>query len=147
MIEPLGGYQQTQTPMRSRKGIYLLVAFLVLLPIGIFVLVGGGLASAYFIGVKATDEYECAMKALRSNSDAKRLLGEPMEPSFLATGVVSINGRNRNVTFSTTVTGPKGSGELNVVSVRESLDSDFLMSLNRDGDRTSIHSGEYPCSK
>ncbi len=145
MIEPLGGYQQT--PKRSKKGIYLLIIFLVLCPLGTIVLVGGGLASAFLFGVKATDEYACAMKTLRSNSDAKRLLGEPIEPSFFTLGTVSIRNNDRNITFSTTVTGPKASGELNVVSVRDAFDSSFLISLNMDGKRTAIHTDEYPCSK
>ncbi len=147
MIEPLGGHNQAPPKKRSMKWIILLIAFVVILPIGIFILVGAGIASAFVFGVKATEEYDCAMKTLRANSDAKRLLGEPMEPSFFTTGVVSIDGRNRNVTFNTTVTGPNGSGELSVVSVREALDSDFIMSLNVGGNRTSIHFGKYPCAE
>ncbi len=147
MIEPLGGYKQTPAPRRSRKGIYLLIAFLVLFPIGIFALVGGGLASAFFMGVKATDEYECAIRTLRASPEAKRLLGEPMEPGFFATGAFSLKSNDRNVTFTTNVTGPKSSGELSVVSVRDAFDSNFLMSLEVGGHRTAIHTEEYPCSK
>jgi len=147
MIEPLGGYQQTPAPRRSRKGIYLLVAFLVLMPIGTFVIVGGGLASAFFIGVKATDEYECAIATLRASPDAKRLLGEPMEPGLFATGSFSLKSNDRNVTFTTKVTGPKGSGELSVASVRDAFNSNFLMSLEMGGQRTAIHTEKYPCSK
>lgn len=145
MIEPLGGYQQT--PKRSRKGIYLLIIFVVVLPLVTLVLVGGGIAAFLFLGVRSTDEYACAMKSLLSNSDAKRLLGEPIEPSLFTLGTVSIRNNDRNVTFTTTVTGPKASGELSVVSVRDEFDSDFLISLNMDGKRTTIHTEEYPCGR
>jgi hypothetical protein len=147
MIEPLGGYQQTPTPKRSRKGIYLLVAFLVLMPIGTLVLVGGGLASTFFMGVKTTDEYKCAITTLRASPEAKRLLGEHMEPSFFASGAFSLKSNDRNVTFTTKVTGPKSTGELSVVSVRDASDSDFLMSLEVGGQRTAIHTDKYPCSE
>jgi hypothetical protein len=85
------------------------------------------------------------MKTLRSSSDAKRLLGEPIEASFFTLGSVSIRNNDRNVVFTTTVTGPKGSGELSVASVRDAFESDFLLSLEVGGKRTPIHTDKYPC--
>lgn len=147
MIEPLGGFQQAPKSRMSRKWIYLLIGLVVLMPLVIGGFVLALLGGAFFLGVKATDEYECAISTLRANPEAKRLLGEPMEPSFFASGAFSLKGRDRNVTFTTTVTGPKAAGDLSVVSVRDAFNSDFLMSLEVGGQRTAIHADKYPCSK
>lgn len=147
MIEPLGGFQQAPKSRMSRKWIYLLIGLVVLMPLVIGGFVLALLGGAFFLGVKATDEYECAIGTLRANPEAKRLLGEPIEPSLFAVGSFSLKGRDRTVTFTTTVTGPKGSGELSVVSVRDGFNSDFLMSIEVDGQRTAIHTGGYPCSQ
>jgi len=96
-----------------------------LLPIGCllpFVAVGGCVTLVVvgiFGALKSSDAYNLSLAAVRSDALVKAALGEPIEPSFLVTGniYVSTDGGNADVHYS--VTGPKGTGTVDVVAIKE----------------------------
>jgi Cytochrome oxidase complex assembly protein 1 len=143
MLEPLGG-QPIGMQKRSRKGCWIIgfILFMTIVPtIVILAVVFGGL----FFGVKSVEEYGCAMTEIRKNKQAIELLGEPMTEGTFVLPNISISGTKRDVQFSVSMTGPKGTGKLMVVSYRDSFRSDFAMMMNKDEKGAMLYSGTYPC--
>jgi len=145
-MEPLGGHQlDASSGKRSRKWIIAVVLFSVVVPIvmtvGILGLVFGGL----YFGSKSTEEFKCAMTEINTNKEAIELLGTPIEDGYFVMPNIEISGPIRRVNFSVPVSGPKGSGSLQVISFRDGFNSQFMMTLKIDGDIKPLHRGSYPC--
>ena len=131
----------------STKKILAIITILGLVIFGIIVTIFAVVFGAVFVGSKSTYEYKCSMEQVRSNSDAKSLLGEPIEESFYIIPSIKIEGSRRFVEFSTTLSGSKGEGTLKVNSIRDGFRSDFLMILEKDGNATTLYKGKYPCKE
>jgi hypothetical protein len=144
MLEPLGGQPIGMQGQKSRKGCWLgvIIGLSVIVPIIVGLGIVGG---ALLMGNKNTEEYECAMSEVKKNNQVRDLLGEPMEAGWLAPGNFSIKNSERNIGFSTSLTGPKGSGTLYVKSFRNPIGSSFQMLLTIDGKDITLHNGTYPC--
>lgn len=138
-------WAQPYIQKKSRKKIYIIVALAVIFPI---LLTGGIIAVVFgvvFFGTKSVEEYQCAISEVKKDEKAIELLGEPMEEGFYIIPNIEISGPRREVHFSTPLSGPKASGSLLVTSYRDAFRSDFLMTLEIDGDGTILYKGAYPC--
>ncbi len=143
MLEPLGR-QPIGMQKRSRKGCWIIgiIVFMTTVPtIAIMVFVFGGV----FFGTKSIEEFGCAMTEIRKNKQAIELLGEPMTESYFVLPSIEISGTKRDVNFQVSMSGPKGSGTLMVVSYRDSFRSDFQMMFNKDDKGVILYNGIYPC--
>lgn len=94
------------------------------LPIGclsvVVIVVGAVAAVVYFAfgSIKSTYAYQEAMTRTRSNADAIRVLGEPIESGWLISGRIKINDSYGNADLSIPVSGPKKSGRVYVVATK-----------------------------
>jgi nitrate reductase NapE component len=147
MLEPLGGSQLEAG--RNRKSykkliiflIVIVVIFPIVLTVGIFALIGGGL----YYGTKSTEEFKCAMAEIRKDKNAIEILGEPIADGYLVWPNIEISGSRRDVQFKVPVSGPKSSGSLTVISFRDGFRSNFSMQLESEGKQVQIYRGVFPC--
>lgn len=148
-MEPLGGQQpDPKRGKRSKTWVIAIILLVVILPIFLIAAIIAAVLGGLYYGTKSTEEFKCAMSEIQKNKEAIKLLGEPIEDGFLVIPSIEISGPVRRVNFSVSVTGSKSSGTLNVNSFRDGFNSNFMMSLEGDGEENLLlHKGSYPCRK
>jgi hypothetical protein len=129
---------------RGKLRFVIILLLIVGLPLVIFVSVGGILASV-FLGAKNVEEYECAMSELRKNKEAVEILGDNITDGYFVAPNIEISGQKREVAFTVSVSGSKGSGNLVVSSERSPSRSDFTMMLGSNDGGKMLYNGSYPC--
>jgi predicted anti-sigma-YlaC factor YlaD len=72
----------------------------------------GGVFFAVMAGVKSTDAYRGAVERATSSPAVHAALGEPVEPGWLVSGNVSVNGSSGDADLSVPLSGPRGKGTL-----------------------------------
>ncbi len=139
--QPLSGGKNGRSKLKlfGCIGIALIISGVIV--VGIFSLVIGGL----YFGTKSTEEFKCAIAEVRKNEKALAALGSPIEDGYLVIPNIEISGSRREVYFSVPLTGPKGSGTLNVSSYRDQFRSDFMISLESGNKTETLYKGTYPC--
>lgn len=77
-------------------------------------------AGVYFAfgSIKSSYAYQEAMAKTRSNADAIRELGEPIESGWLVSGRIEINDSSGKADLSIPVSGPKKSGKVYVLAAK-----------------------------
>jgi len=97
--------------------------------------------------IKLTDEYACTMAVAQQHQLVIEELGQPVEPALLAwTQSYESGGGEVRAVFSTSVSGPRGSGQVRANVYRTPLGESFLIEYrNQAGDWVRLHSGSSPC--
>ncbi|NNE66978.1 MAG: hypothetical protein HKN33_10480 [Pyrinomonadaceae bacterium] len=134
-----------QPVKKSNKKLYIIIGLVILLPIILVSVITFAIIGGVLVGSKSTYEYKCAIIEVKKNEKAIEMLGEPMEESFYILPNIEIKNSRREVNFSTSLSGPKGSGTLRVSSFRDPFRSDFMMQLEVDDDKEVLYKGRYPC--
>ena len=127
---------------RARGGGRLPGALLLILPlafVGFFVYIFG-------LHIKGTDAYACSLAEARRSPTVAAQLGEPLEAGFFAwTRGYSQEMSVTDASFSTTLTGPKGSGTLRTRWYSSPVGSSLRLELEKDGQTHVVYSGVIPC--
>lgn len=135
-----------QPVKKSKKALAIAIVVIVILLFALVVCgVIGGVVYGIFSKIKTVEEYTCGLKTAKSDRRVIEMLGEPISDAFFVTPNIEISGSKRDVQFQVPLSGPKGSGDLIVVSYRDSFRSDFQAVLSKDGERTVIYRGTFPC--
>ena len=123
-----------------RRPLLLLAVAVVLLPfVGLFVYIFG-------LHIKGTDAYACSLAEARRSPLVVAQLGEPIEAGFFAwTRGYSREMSVTDASFSTTLTGPKGSGTLRTRWYSSPIGSSLRLELEKDGQTHVVYSGVIPC--
>jgi hypothetical protein len=106
-----------------------------------------GMVSIFAFGIKFTDEYACAIAVAQRHELVIEELGQPLEPGFIAwmQGYES-GGGEMQTAFSTSLSGPRGSGQVRAHVYRTPLGESFLIEYNnQQGEWVRLHSGSNPC--
>jgi hypothetical protein len=95
-------------------------------------LCGGGIVSIFvlvFSSLKSTDVYKEALSRATDNAEVKKLLGEPITPSFWVAGTISTNitpnGSVGKAEILIPISGPKGSAIVQAVASKANDKWDF----------------------
>ena len=72
--------------------------------------------SVVFGAIKSSDVYTHSLATARANEHVKATLGEPVEPGFMLSGNININGPSGNANLAIPLSGPKASATLYVVA-------------------------------
>ncbi len=68
--------------------------------------------------MKSSEPYQDALAMLRSNSAAEQALGTPIHDGWYVTGSIGESGSSGHAELSFPVSGPKGSGTVNLIARR-----------------------------
>ena len=118
------------------------VALVIIVPVVII----GFLGFIFLLAPKFTEVYGCTSEQVKTNRKAIEILGEPIELGIYAFGNYESDGITK-VYFSTPISGSKGSGTLDVDSVKSSAYYTVRMRIRTDDSETEIYNGEYPCKR
>lgn len=94
------------------------------IPVGcliLFLLVGGFVAILFtviFTSFHSSDAYNQAMARAAADPQVRAQLGEPIEPGWIITGQLKVNGSAGSADFSIPVSGPRGKGTIRVGAVK-----------------------------
>lgn len=108
------------------------------------VICGGGVAlfaSLIFGIVKQSGAYQDSLAQVRADPRVTAALGEPIEPGWLVTGNVEVNGAAGEANISYGVTGPDGSGTVYVEADKTAGQWTFhvlLVDIDDTGDRIDL---------
>jgi hypothetical protein len=78
----------------------------------------GAVVYLAFGSIKSSYAYQQAIARTKSNADVIREMGEPIEPGWLVSGRINVNESSGNADLSIPVSGPKKSGRVYVVAVK-----------------------------
>jgi predicted RNA-binding Zn-ribbon protein involved in translation (DUF1610 family) len=109
-------------------------------------LLGGGLFFIFGLFIKSNSMYTCALTAAKNSQAVIQQIGQPMTAGFFAwMSNYESSGSNESVHFSTDLSGPKGSGTLDVYGTRQrnSLSLDEVFSIN--GHDYTVLNGPTTC--
>ena len=125
---------------RGRRVLRPLLLLAVLLPfVGLFVYIFG-------LHAKGTDAYACSLAEARRSPLVAAQLGEPVEAGFFAwTRGYSHEMSVTDAAFSTTLTGPKGSGTLRTRWYDSPVGSLLRLELEKGGRTHVVYNGTIPC--
>ena len=102
--------------MNRRRGIIGCLATLVIL-----LCCGGasaGVVFGIFSGLRSSDAYQLALNTVQASPQAQAALGTPIEDALFFSGSVNVSGADGNASFNMPVSGPHGSGSVQVAAVR-----------------------------
>jgi hypothetical protein len=105
--------KQTWRTRNWKWAVPALCIFVPLLACGGF---GVGLMALVFGLIKSTDVYTDSLAAARANPQIRAALGEPIEPDFLVTGNINIEGASGHADISYHVSGPQGGATVYAVA-------------------------------
>jgi hypothetical protein len=99
------------------------------------------------LGIKLTDEYACTMTVVQQHQLVIEDLGRPLEPGFLAwTRNYESDPNGVRMYFTSSVSGPRGSGQVRANIHRLSLSESYLIEYQDPvGDWVRLYSGSNPC--
>jgi hypothetical protein len=78
------------------------------------VLFVGGILMVVTTAIKSSDAYQVALERARANPEVVEALGEPIEPGFMPTGSIEVNGSSGYADLGIPISGPKSSGTIYV---------------------------------
>lgn len=113
--------QRVQSPHRNwwQRNWKWCVPVIVITP----VLLCGGFFTLIFSFVfgmmKNSEPYQHSLKLATNNAQIQAVIGTPIKPSFFITGNINITNNNGNADLSYSLTGPKGSVQLDVVAQKQ----------------------------
>ncbi len=85
-------------------------------------LVCGGCFGAVFFGVfgaiKGSEPYTRSLNAVQGSPELQAAIGTPIEPGMMVSGNISVSGDSGEADLSYSVSGPKGSANVNVVGTK-----------------------------
>ena len=126
------------SPLRTALSVLLGVAFVVSIPGGLVYLIG--------LSMKTSPEYRCAMYQLETSKDVDALVGSPLTAgTFAWVSHWETSGAISQGHFSTSISGPKGKGSVDVSAFRAPASSSFLVTLTAHEETRTIYKGAYPC--
>lgn len=88
------------------------VAYYVLLSLLIVLIFIGGLVVLVFGSMKSSDAYKMAVAKAKANPEVIAALGTPIEPGWLVTGNISVNGPSGNAELGIPLKGTKAKGTI-----------------------------------
>jgi hypothetical protein len=112
-----------------------------------FVGMTGLFAYIFLFSVKRTDAYACALEQAARSSEVTRVTGQPLEGGILTyLSSRETQGATARTIFSTSVSGPLGSGRIRADINQAPANSFMLLQFEPDGgDYVDIYVGEFPC--
>jgi len=125
-------------PAKRFGRIILPVISIAILPL-IFLYVFG-------FSIKTTPEYECALDTIEKSRQVIAVTGYPLEPgAFAWTRFFESSGMTRQGVFSTSISGPQGSGRMDVNFYRSPVGESLSIWFTSKGHETQVFDGAYPC--
>ncbi len=118
-----------------------------LLTIGLISTCGLIMVLGFGLGIKLTDEYACTMAVVQQHPQVIEELGQPLEPGFLAwTQNYESVPNGVKMYFTSSVSGPGGSGQVRANIHRWSTSSSYMIEYqDLAGDWVRLYSGSDPC--
>ncbi len=127
----------------NRKVGLLVVAGIVLLA----VIIGLGVAifGMLFHMMDTSDAHVCGLAIAQRSPVAAQLVGTPVVQDGITSGHEDlVNGdTSQRMTFN--VRGPKGQASVIAAGTRSKLQSTLTVQIGRDGNNTTIYSGDFDC--
>lgn len=95
--------------------------FLPITGLGVLIFCAGCIAAFFFLifgTLKSSTPYQQALTKVRASPAAQQALGTPIQDGWIVTGSIEESGNSGTATFSIPVSGPKGSGTVNMTAVK-----------------------------
>ena len=100
----------------------------------------GGAVYFVFGSIKSSFVYQQAIERARSNAEVVQALGEPIEPGWLISGNINIDGSSGHADLSIPVSGPKKSGKVYASAEKKLGKWDFsALEVEIEGDPKRIN--------
>jgi hypothetical protein len=106
---------------------------------------GAALVYILFSAVKTSEPYRMALEKVRASSAAQEVLGTPIRDGVFANGSIEITGNSGTAELSIPVSGPKGSGTVNLTAQENNGRWSFLLLelvMNGSGRRINLLIGQ-----
>ncbi len=112
-----------------------------------FVAFAGFMVFIFGFSIKNSVLYKCAVQKAQGNADVVRLIGTPIKAdTFAWISDYQSSGSNESAHFTTQLTGPKGSGTLDVSGSHNSRSTDLDVTFESGGRTIQINSGSAKCN-
>jgi predicted ferric reductase len=98
--------------------------------------------------IKTTPEYDCAMQMVEKSRQVIQVTGSPIKPGqFAWTKFFESGGMLRQGAFFTSISGPAGSGRIDVNFYRAPVGESLAIWFTSKGVETKIFDDGYPCAE
>lgn len=96
--------------------------------------------------IKSSEEYACALQITERNPQVLAVTGRPVTPDFFAwISYFESSGGLSQGNFSTGVSGPQGSGSLQVQFYRTPVGQSLGIWFSSGETEIEVYDGDYPC--
>jgi hypothetical protein len=98
--------------------------------------------------IKSSSEYGCVMRILEENRQVLSITGSPIQPGLFAwIKYYERGGMISQGTFFTYISGPRGSGTVDVGFYHAPIGSSLGIWFTSKGEEIEVFDGEYPCDE
>ncbi len=91
--------------------------------------------------IKSSTPYTESLATVRANHTVQQELGLPIEPDYFVTGNINTSGASGHANLSYLVSGPNGSGTVDVVADKAAGEWEFTtlrLTLKKNGERIDL---------
>ena len=116
--------------------------FIPVLLVSIFAIVIGPITLGVFHLMKSSDIYQLALHEVKANDEAKKILGEPIEPGWYVTGNIRLNEQEGAAQLSIPVAGTLQEGTLQLDAIKKDGQWTFnslILKAGSDATTITIH--------
>jgi hypothetical protein len=102
----------------------------------------------FAFSIKTSDEYRCTLQILEENRQVLSITGSPIRPGWFAwTKYYESGGMVSQGVFWTYITGPDGSGTVDVGFYRAPVGDTLEIWFSANNDEIEVYNGVYPCDE
>jgi hypothetical protein len=106
----------------------------------------GFMIFVFGFSIKNSVMYKCAVQLAQSNAEVVKLIGTPIKvDTFAWISNYESSGSDETGHFSTQLSGPKGSGTLDVSGSHDRRSTDLDVTFESDGETVQVYSGTAQC--
>ncbi len=111
-----------------------------------FVAFAGFMTFIFGFSIKNSVMYKCAVQLAQSNAQVVKLIGTPIKAdTFAWISNYKSSGSNETGHFTTQLSGPKGSGTLDVSGSHDRSSTDLDITFDSNGETVQVYSGTAQC--
>lgn len=111
-----------------------------------FVAFAGFMIFIFGFSIKNSVMYKCAVQLAQSNAEVVKLIGTPIKAdTFAWISNYESSGSDETGHFTTQLSGPRGSGSLDVYGSHDRRSTDLDVTFEADGETIQVHSGTAQC--
>ncbi|HSD84527.1 MAG TPA: cytochrome c oxidase assembly factor Coa1 family protein [Anaerolineae bacterium] len=139
-------FMQTARTRRARRGFLGCAGCGCLTPLLFFVVFAGFMVFIFGFSIKNSVLYKCAVQEAQGSADVVKLIGAPIKAgTFAWISSYNSSGTREAGDFTTDLSGPRGSGTLNVSGSHDRSNLSLDVTFETGTRIVKVHSGKATC--